>query len=94
LRYRLVDLKIKKMRQIKIILSVILLILILIFSFQNLGIMTINFFNWSLSLPKALVIILSYILGMMTGGMLFSLFRTLIVSAVTKEDKPQSNEDH
>jgi len=76
------------MRQIKIILSVILLILILIFSFQNLGIMTVKLFSWSLSLPKALVIILSYILGMMTGGMLVSLFRALISSSVAKEEEP------
>ncbi|MFO7575142.1 MAG: hypothetical protein R6W67_08295 [Bacteroidales bacterium] len=82
------------MRQIKIILSVILLILILIFSFQNLGIMTIKLLNWSLSLPKALVIILSYILGMMSGGMLVSLFRSLFSSAVTKEEEPHSNRNH
>lgn len=73
------------MRPIKIILSVILLILILIFSFQNLGVMTVNLFNWSLSMPKALVIILTYILGMMTGGMMGSLFRTLISSAISEE---------
>ena len=75
------------MRQIKIILSVILLILILIFSFQNLGIMTVKLLNWSLSLPKALVIILSYILGMMTGGMLVSIFRALFSSTTPREEE-------
>ena len=70
------------MRAIKIILSVILLILIIIFSFQNMGIITVKLFNWSLSLPTAIVIILAYILGMMTGGILVSLLKTLISSPV------------
>lgn len=75
------------MRVIKIILSVILLILIIIFSFQNMGIIVVKLFNWSLSLPTAIVIILAYILGMMTGGMLSSLLRSLITSPVPERDK-------
>jgi lipopolysaccharide assembly protein A len=66
---------------------VILLILIIIFSFQNMGIITVKLFNWSLSLPTAIVIILAYILGMMTGGMLVSLLKTLISSTVPEVDK-------
>ncbi len=76
------------MKQIKIILSVILLILIVIFSLQNLGVMTVKLFNWSLSLPKAIVIILTYFFGMMTGGMLVSLFRTLLSSTMAREEEP------
>lgn len=66
------------MNTLKIILSVILLILVVIFSFQNLGIMTVNFFSWSVALPKALVFFLTYVLGMMTGGLFFTLLRSLI----------------
>jgi lipopolysaccharide assembly protein A len=66
------------MKTIKITLSIILLVLVLIFSLQNLGLMTVNLFNWSLSLPKALVIFLTYVLGMLTGGMFFTLLRSLV----------------
>lgn len=67
-------------------MSVILLILVVIFSMQNLGLMTVNLFNWSVSLPKAIVVILVYILGMMTGGMTFSLIKALFTAG--RKDKP------
>jgi uncharacterized integral membrane protein len=74
------------MKNFKIIVSVILLILVLIFSMQNLGLMTVNLFNWSVSLPKAIVVILVYILGMMTGGMTFSLIKALVTAG--RKEKP------
>ncbi|MDX9929715.1 MAG: hypothetical protein RBS37_07680 [Bacteroidales bacterium] len=74
------------MKKIRVFLSAILLVLILLFSLQNLNIMTVRMFTWSISLPKAIVIILTYILGMMTGGMLSSLMRDLF-SATFRENK-------
>ncbi|MEX2350458.1 MAG: LapA family protein [Flavobacteriaceae bacterium] len=76
------------MRILKKIILTIFVILIAIFAVQNSQSTTIEFFNWSVKLPVSIVIILVYILGMTTGGILSSVLRKL---AEPKKVKPTSN---
>jgi uncharacterized integral membrane protein len=55
---------------VRFIQSVILLIflgVILIFAWQNNQTVTISFLKWGITAPNALVIIVVYLLGMLTG---------------------------
>jgi len=64
------------MRYVYIVLSGILLALVLVFAIQNLGLVTVQFLDMSLTLPLALLIVVVYLLGMFTGGFLTALFRS------------------
>lgn len=39
-----------------------------LFALQNLRTITVSFFNWSVTLPIAVVVMGSYLLGMASGG--------------------------
>ena len=65
------------MKIIKKILLGSIILLIVIFAVQNSESLTIKFFNWSATLPTSLLMISFYILGMTTGGLLFSIIRKL-----------------
>lgn len=65
------------MKIIKKILLGSIILLIVIFAVQNSESLTIELFNWSATLPTSLTMILFYILGMTTGGLLFSIIRKL-----------------
>ena len=45
----------------------VLLLAILIFSIQNLAAVDVSFLVWSINIPKVVVILGSYVLGMITG---------------------------
>jgi putative membrane protein len=66
------------MHVIKKIFLVLFVILIIIFAVQNSRTTTVELFNWSVTLPISLLVILVYILGMTTGGILFSVIRNLM----------------
>jgi len=76
------------MRIIKKIFLAILVILIIIFAVQNSSATTIELFNWSVTLPISILVILGYILGMTTGGILFSVLKNLME---TKTEDPSTN---
>jgi putative membrane protein len=63
------------MRVISIILSVLLIGIVLLFSFQNRTAVTVLFLNWSATLPVAILVIAAYILGMVSGGSVMSFLR-------------------
>jgi uncharacterized integral membrane protein len=56
-------------------LIAILAAAIVVFAFQNLQSVTVAFLNFRLSAPLAVLIAVVYVLGMATGGSLWSLFR-------------------
>lgn len=66
------------MRVLKKIVLAIFVILIIIFAVQNSNTITIEMFNWSVTLPVSILVILVYILGMTTGGILFSVIKNLM----------------
>jgi lipopolysaccharide assembly protein A len=68
-------------RFLKQALLVLILIMIIIFSVQNFGIILIKFINWELKIPLFVAFLLVYILGAISGSLLFSLIRTLAAPA-------------
>lgn len=84
------------MRILKKIILILFLILIAIFAVQNSQSITIELFNWSVKLPVSIVIILVYIFGMTTGGIISSVLRRLAEPQKTKtksipNPNPKSN---
>jgi putative membrane protein len=68
------------MRYIKGALSILVLALIVIFAVQNLEAIDVSFLSWSVTVPKFLVIIGNYFLGMITGAWLFDFLKHLFKS--------------
>lgn len=63
------------MRWINLAIIILIALATLIFAVQNLQTVTIAFLGFSVSLPLALQAIVIYLLGMATGGSLWSLLR-------------------
>lgn len=63
------------MRYVYMVLSGVLLALVLVFALQNLRMVTVLFLDMSLTMPIALLIVVVYFLGMLTGGALLSMMR-------------------
>jgi uncharacterized integral membrane protein len=63
------------MRYVYAILIGVLGVALVVFSLQNLRNVTIEFLTMSATLPLALVVALSYLAGMVTGGSLLALLR-------------------
>jgi uncharacterized integral membrane protein len=63
------------MRWFHVVLTVVLAAATLIFAFQNLQSVTMAFLNFRVSAPLAVLVAVIYVLGMLTGGSLWSLIR-------------------
>jgi uncharacterized integral membrane protein len=63
------------MRWIHLVVIIVFALATLIFAAQNFQTVTIAFLGFSVSLPLALQAVIIYLLGMATGGSLFSLLR-------------------
>jgi uncharacterized integral membrane protein len=63
------------MHYIKGALAVIALIAIIIFSVQNLAAIDVSFLGWTVSMSKVVVIVGSYLLGMISGWGLVGLIK-------------------
>lgn len=58
---------------VKMIITALVLILIV----QNITMVEVRFLTWSLSLPLALLLVVIYLLGMVSGKSLWALIRRL-----------------
>jgi uncharacterized integral membrane protein len=65
----------KVKRYLSIALIVLFTILVLMFMGQNLELVTVSFLSIHLTLRLGLLVILVYVLGMLTGSVLWSLLR-------------------
>ncbi len=74
------------MRYIKGSLAILALLAILTFSIQNLESIDVSFLSWSLKIPKFIVIVATYILGMITGAWLFDFLKHLF-----RQSKPKTS---
>lgn len=63
------------MRYLHLVVLVILACVTILFALQNLQTITVSFFDWSVTLPIALVVIGAYVLGMASGGSLIGFLR-------------------
>ena len=63
------------MRWVYLTVIVVFVAVILIFIFQNLGVVTMTFFGLRLRAPLSIVAAIMYVLGAATGGSLYALLR-------------------
>lgn len=63
------------MRWVYLTIVVLFVAAILIFGFQNLGVVTMSFLGFSVRAPLAILAAVIYALGALTGGSLFALLR-------------------
>lgn len=63
---------------IKKIILLLLLAVALIFAAQNFETVTIKFIVWSIKLPIAVTLMGIYVLGALTGGLLFSMVKKVV----------------
>jgi lipopolysaccharide assembly protein A len=73
------------MRFVYVGLIVVFTAIILLFKIQNLETATVSLFSMSVTLPVSILVIGVYVLGMVTGGCLFSLVRGWIARARTAD---------
>jgi uncharacterized integral membrane protein len=59
---------------------------VLLFKFQNLDMVTLTFLSMTATMPIAILVILVYVLGMVTGGALLSLLRSMLRRVSPKRD--------
>lgn len=69
------------MRWLHLTLIILFAGITLIFAFQNLEMVTMDFLGFSMRMPLALQAITVYLLGMFTGGSLLALLRRSIAGA-------------
>ena len=72
------------MRYIYATLIGLLIVIVLLFSLQNMSNVTISFLKMGATLPLALLVILVYISGVVTGGFVHVLLRSWIHGASRK----------
>lgn len=68
------------MRNLKIILLLLFLGAIAIFTLQNMGTVKLSFLFWHLQLPLSVTSILIYVLGAISGGLVFSMLKKITLS--------------
>jgi putative membrane protein len=76
------------MRYLYIAVNVLLLVLVVVFAIQNLSMVTVSFLGVSLTLPVALLVVLVYILGMVSGSAVFGFVRAAIQRARQVPQEP------
>lgn len=74
------------MRYIYIVLVTIVTIIVLVFAFQNTRTTTVSFFSASVSLPLWIIVLAAYVVGALTGGIVFSFLRSLVYGAIKKKE--------
>ncbi len=63
------------MRYVHIAVIVLLTLLVLSFKIQNLESVTLQFFSLNMTMPVTVLVALVYVLGMFTGGSVWSLLK-------------------
>ena len=63
------------MRWVHLTIIILFAAAMLVFALQNLASVTVSFLGVSIGLPLAILVLVVYVLGAMTGGSLFALLR-------------------
>jgi putative membrane protein len=69
------------MRWVHIAVVIVFVIAIIVFAAQNFQVTTVSFLGFSVRAPLALLVVVIYLLGMVTGGSLWSLLRRSFAGA-------------
>jgi putative membrane protein len=72
------------MRYVYATLIAVLIVIVVMFSLQNVSSVTIAFLTMSATLPLALLVVLVYLAGVFTGGSAIALLRSWIQGAQRK----------
>ncbi len=65
----------------------VLAIIVLAFAVQNFQSTTISLFHWNITAPLALIIVIVYLLGLLTGGSMMSLFKWAVSKPTPSPDR-------
>ena len=74
------------MRIIKTILLLLLIGVAVIFIVQNLETVQLSFLKWSVTIPLSFATAIIYILGAISGGLVFSLLKKLTIEVSEKKN--------
>ncbi|MGL6350302.1 DUF1049 domain-containing protein [Aeromonas sp. HMWF014] len=74
------------MRYVYAALIIVITTIVLLFKIQNISLVTVSLLNMSLTLPASLLIVGVYVLGMLTGSVLWSLLRGWLKAAMRKPE--------
>jgi lipopolysaccharide assembly protein A len=74
------------MRYVYAVLIIVITTTVLLFKIQNISLVTVSMLNMSLTLPASLLIVGVYVLGMLTGSVLWSLLSGLLKAAMRKPE--------
>lgn len=85
--------KTNQLKILKLVTLLLLIILAIIFAFQNLEAVNIYFFKLEMSLPLVFVLIATYVLGGLTWRMLISMLKWMKRKILKKEKVVVRNED-
>ena len=72
------------MRYVYIALIIVFTGIVILFKIQNLEAVTVSLFTVSVTLPVAVLVLLVYVLGMLTGGSVIALLRTWVHRATQR----------
>ena len=72
------------MRYVYMALIAVFAGIVILFKVQNLETVTIPLFSASVSMPVAVLVLLIYVLGMLTGGLLLALLRSWVRGAARR----------
>jgi uncharacterized integral membrane protein len=73
------------MKYVYVALIVVIAGIVLLFKVQNLTSVTVSLLGASITLPVSILVLLIYVLGMLTGGMVLALLRALIHRASAQD---------
>ena len=73
------------MKYVYVALIVVIAGIVLLFKVQNLTSVTVSLLGASITLPVSILVLLVYVLGMLTGGMVLALLRALIHRASAQD---------
>lgn len=74
------------MRLVKTFLLLLLIVVAVIFTVQNMEIVKLSFLNFHLEIPLSFASIAIYILGAISGGLIFSLLKKLTLENSNKNN--------
>lgn len=65
------------MKIVKTILLILVGIIIALFVIQNMELVSLSFLTWNMQIPLAFASLILYVLGAITGGIVYSMLRKL-----------------
>jgi lipopolysaccharide assembly protein A len=69
------------MRWVHVAVIIVFVVAIIVFAMQNFQITTVSFLGFSVRAPLALLAVIIYVMGMVTGGSLWALLRRSFAGA-------------